>query len=98
MPLPRALILMLTVIEAGWMSLDGVRALIVGSFVTPSSGPYAGQVGPWRVFAIGLGIAPNGRLMHWAFALYGLTWLAVALAFALHRPWAWAAMLMAAVC
>ena len=94
----RGIILFLAVSEAGWMVFDGARALSVGSLMTPRSGPYAGQVGPWRLLVAPLGIAPNGRPMHWLFAGYGCAWLAVALAFAVGAPWAWHAMIAAAVC
>jgi hypothetical protein len=94
----RAIILFFAVTEAGWMAFDGARALNVGSLITPRSGPYAGQVGPWRLLVAPLGIAPNGKAMHWLFAVYGCAWLAVAFAFALREPWAWHAMIAAAVC
>lgn len=94
----RAIIFFLAVSEAGWMAFDGARALSAGSLITPRSGPYAGQVGPWRLLVAPLGIAPNGRTMHWIFATYGCAWLAVALAFALREPWAWHAMIAAAIC
>ena len=96
MTAPRAVILVFTLIEAGWMAMDGVRALFVGSFITPSTGPYAGQVGPWRHLVAPLGLNPNGTSMHWVFAVYGCAWLAIAVAFAAGRAWAWSAMVVAA--
>jgi hypothetical protein len=94
---PRLIVLLFTAIEAGWMAFDGLRALRVGSLVTPAAGPYAGQVGPWSLLVSPLGIEPNGRLMHVVFAVYGLAWLAIGVAFYLRRPWAWHAMLGAAI-
>jgi hypothetical protein len=92
----RILILVLTVIEAGWMAFDGSRALIVGQLITPSSGPHAGQVGPWQHLVRRVGINPTGTAMQIVFAVYGWAWLAVALAFAFRRPGSWTAMLVAA--
>jgi hypothetical protein len=92
----RILILLCTLVEAGWMALDGSRALIVGDFITPRSGPYAGQVGPWRHLVRRVGLDPRGTLMMGIFAVYGWGWLLVAVAFGLGAPWAWGAMLVAA--
>jgi len=88
----RALVLLFAFLEAGWLAFDGMRALRVGSFVTPQTGKYAGQVGPWRFLVVALGIEPNGRAMHWFFAVYGCIWLGMGVAFALRCSWAWAAM------
>ncbi len=46
----------LALIEGGWLAFDGGRALIVGDYVTPSSGPSAGQLGPWSKVVSALGI------------------------------------------
>jgi hypothetical protein len=40
----------LAALNGGWMTFDGARALIVGDYVTPSSGEYAGQLGPGRTW------------------------------------------------
>jgi hypothetical protein len=37
----------LAALNGGWMTFDGARAFFVGDYVTPSSGEYAGQLGPW---------------------------------------------------
>jgi hypothetical protein len=83
--------------EAGFMFVDGVRALLVGDFITPKSGPYAGQLGPWTRLVSAIGIAPRSALMKWLFVAYGAIWLAVVVAFALRVQWAWMAMLVLAV-
>ena len=74
----RALILFLASFEGLWMAFDGVRALFVGSFITPSAGPYAGEVGPWRVFFEAVNVEPNGVAVHVLFAGYGIVWLVIA--------------------
>ena len=93
----RVLILLFTLTEAGWLAFDGTRALVVGDFITPKSGPYAGQVGPWRHLVERLGVNPRGTPMKVLFAVYGWAWLLVGVAFARGASWSWGAMLVAAV-
>jgi hypothetical protein len=93
----RIVILLCCAIEAGWMAFDGTRALVVGDYITPKSGPHAGQIGPWQHVVRAVGINPRGRPMMAFFSLYGLVWLGIAVAFGLGRPWAPNAMLVAAV-
>ena len=92
----RVLVLVFAVAEAGWLAFDGTRALIVGDFITPSSGPYAGQVGPWRHLVEAVGIDSRGTTMKLVFAVYGWTWLLIAAAFARGAPRSRTAMLIAA--
>ncbi len=79
------------------MTFDGSRALVVGNFITPKSGPYAGQVGPWRHIVQRVGLDPQGTPMKLVFAVYGAAWLLVGVAFARNLPWSWTAMLVAAI-
>ncbi len=58
------------------MAFDGGRALIVGDYVTPSSGRYAGQLGPWSGLVQAVGIAPRSTLMNSIFVGNGLVYLA----------------------
>lgn len=58
----------LALFEAGWMAFDGVRALATGDYVTPSSGPYAGQLGPWSQVVSAVGIPPRSTAMKAIFA------------------------------
>jgi hypothetical protein len=93
----RIAVLVLVLIEAGWMAFDGSRALIVGEFITPKSGPGAGQLGPWRHLVEQVGLNPRGTLMKLIFAVYGLSWLALAIGFWRGASWSWSAMLIAAI-
>ena len=88
----RVLVLLLGLIEAGWMTFDGCRALLVGDYVTPTSGPYAGQIGAWSKLVGAAGIDPRGTPMKSLFAVYGLVWIVVLVNFALGARWAWSAM------
>ena len=85
------------IFEGAWMTFDGTRALIVGDYVTPSSGAHAGQLGPWSNVVSAVGIPPRSTAMKLIFVLYGLSWLIIALGLALHSPWATQAMLIAAI-
>lgn len=93
----RVVIFLCVIIEAGWMAFDGTRALIVGDYVTPSSGPRQGQLGPWSHVVSTVGLNPRGTLVKLGIAFYGIAWLLLAAAFARGAAWSWAAMLAAAL-
>ncbi len=83
-------------IVSGWFVTDGSIALISGDYVTPKSGQYAGQLGPWAKIASAVGIDPRSTTMKLIFVVYGLIWLAVIVGFILGADWSWWAMLLAA--
>jgi len=93
----RNLIIALAVIEGAWMTYDGSRALTVGDYITPQSGPHAGQLGPWHHLVSAVGVAPRSSLMKIIFVVYGVSWLIIAVGFMRSAPWAWTAMTIAAV-
>jgi hypothetical protein len=82
------LTVILVAFTAGWMVFDGTRALIVGDYVTPESGEYAGQLGTWSNVVKAIGIEPRSTLMKSIFVAYGLITLAIAVCFARGLPWA----------
>ena len=81
-------IVILVGFTAGWMLFDGSRALITGDYVTPTSGEYAGQLGPWSNLVKAVGIEPRSTLMKLIFVGYGLSALIVVVCFALGFAWA----------
>jgi hypothetical protein len=86
---PRARVLALAalvLVEAGWMAFDGAHALVTGDYVTPSSGAYAGQLGPWSAVVGAVGIEPRGTAMKTVFLAYGSLWLAATAALAGRLP------------
>jgi len=97
MRLVRIILVTLALIEGLWMTFDGTRALIVGDYVTPSTGSHAGELGPWSRVVTAVGIPPRSRAMKLIFVAYGLSWLVIALAFLLRAQWAWLGMFVAAV-
>jgi hypothetical protein len=92
----RRVVFILAFIQASWMAADGLRAFIVGDYVIPKRGEYAGQLGPWARLVSVIGIKPRSTLMKSIFVLYGVAWLAIILCFILNFPWAHWAMLLAA--
>jgi hypothetical protein len=91
------IVVVLVLLNAGYMVVDGARALITGSYITPSSGEYAGQLGPWTKLVAAVGIQPSSALMKWIFIVYGMAWLTLLIFFLKGEPWAPAAMLAAAI-
>jgi hypothetical protein len=81
MRLLRAVIVVLALGPGLFMTFDGLRALIVGDYVTPTSGPYAGQLGPWSGVVSAVGLAPRSSLMKIIFVVFGLSWLGATAAF-----------------
>ena len=57
--------------RAAYMAFDGVRALVVGSYITPRSGEHAGQLGPWARVVRAVGIPPESTGMKAAFVVLG---------------------------
>lgn len=91
------IVVVLMTINAGFMAFDGFRALIVGDYITPSSGEYAGQLGPWSKLVEAVGIKPRSTLMKVLFVGYGLITLLTLIAFILQLSWSWWAVLAMAV-
>lgn len=94
----RWVVLVLAFTEGGWMAFDGGRALIVGDYVTPKSGQYAGQLGPWSGVVSKVGIEPRSTLMKSLFLTFGSAWIVMMVLFALGKTWSWWGMLVFAIC
>ena len=73
---------------AGWMVFDGTRALIVGDYVTPQSGEFAGELGPWSNFVKAVGIEPRSLGMKLIFIAQGLATLVAVIYYILNKSWA----------
>lgn len=86
----------LVALNAGWMAFDGGRALFVGDYITPSSGEYAGQLGPWALAVRAVGLEPRSTPVKIAFVVLGLSGLILNAAFLLGAGWArWGLMVWA---
>ena len=90
-------IVILVVFTAGWMLFDGTRALILGDYVTPKSGEYAGRLGPWSNLVQAIGIEPRSTLMKFIFVVYGVVALTITICFALGFSWSGAAMIIVCI-
>lgn len=93
----RWVIVVAALAEAGFMVVDGIRALTVGDYFTPSSGEHAGELGPWASLVGWVGLDPRSPFVKWLFVVYGSIWLLVIAAFTLGHRWAWWAMAVLAV-
>lgn len=92
----RAAVAVLAAVQAGWMAFDGVRALVTGDYTTPSSGAYAGRLGPWADLLEAARLDPRSTPVKAAFVAYGLTWLGVVAGYVRGRSWGPTAMAAAA--
>jgi hypothetical protein len=90
-------ILFLVIFTSGWMLFDGLRALIAGDFVTPGTGEYAGQLGPWSRLAEAVRIDPRSTAVKLLFVLYGAAGISMAACYGLGYPWARAGLLVTAI-
>jgi hypothetical protein len=81
------IIVILVAFTSGWMLFDGTRALILGDYVTPKSGVYSGQLGPWSNLVRAIGIEPRSTFMKSIFVAYGLIALAGVVCFVARTSW-----------
>ncbi len=91
------IVVLFAFIEGGWLAYDGGHALVTGEYVTPSSGEYAGQLGPWSKLVSAVGIDPRSTLMKSIHLILGLVWVAMIVPFIFRVPWAWRGMFICAV-
>jgi len=69
------IVLGLALFQGGWLAFDGGRALIVGDYVTPGTGPRSGQLGPWSRVVSALGFEPRGTFIKFLHLFLGVSWL-----------------------
>ena len=87
MPWVRWLLVGLCAVQGAYMAFDGIRALVVGSYMTPRSGPHAGELGPWARVVRAVGIPPESMGMKAAFVVLGAGYLVAAAAWAVGAGW-----------
>ncbi len=75
------IILALAVLNAGYMTFDGGRALLKGDYIRPTSGEHAGELGPWTRIVSIVGIQPESTLMKSIFVVWGIVGLLAAFSF-----------------
>ena len=69
------------------MFADGLRALVLGDYVTPTSGEYAGRLGPWANILQSVGMEPRSTFVKSVFVVYGITSLIAVTGFATDKAW-----------
>lgn len=79
---------LLVLLQAGYMLVDGARALYLGEYFT-----IHGQLGPWALVLGKAGVEPHSTAVMVFFVLYGLAWLGVAVAFSRQVARSWGAMM-----
>jgi len=89
----KLVVLAAALLTAGWWAFDGAHALLTGDLVTPESGRFEGQYGPWSKVVSALGVNPRSTLMHAAFLILGVVWLAILTAWMFGVRGAWWAVL-----
>ncbi len=87
-------IIILAVLNFGYMAFDGGRALVKGDYIRPSSGAYAGKLGPWSKLVEKAGINPESIAMKSVFLLWGLCGIVITIAYAMGISWGWKAMMV----
>jgi hypothetical protein len=87
--------LLLIASSASWMIFDGARALVLGDYVTPQTGEYAGQLGPWTNLVEAIGMEPRSIFMKLIFVIQGLATMTIVACYILDKPWARTALLVA---
>lgn len=92
------IVIALSLLNAGYMAFDGTKALVTGDYVRPSTGEYAGQIGPWHKLVQKIGINPMSTFMKSIFVLFGVIGLAITIAYACNVSWGWQAMLIFNIC
>jgi len=83
------IVLVLALFQGGWLVFDGGRALIVGDYVTPTSGPRAGQLGPWSRIVSALGFEPRSTFVKCLHIVLGITWLVALIVFIMRPALGW---------
>jgi hypothetical protein len=87
----------LMLVNGAWMAFDGCRALVVGDYVTPTSGAYAGQLGPWASLLSAIGLEPRATPVKVAFVVLGAVTIVACVSFFLGAAWARPALMALAV-
>ena len=78
-------VLILALFQGGWLAFDGTHALVTGDYITPASGPHAGQLGLWSHAVSAVGLEPRSTLVKCIQLFLGIAWL-VALVVFIIRP------------
>ena len=87
----------LALLQGCWLVFDGGRALIVGDYVTPSTGPHAGQLGPWSRILSAIGLEPRSTMIKCLHLCLGVAWLIALIVFLVRPAAGWWVLLVCGV-
>ncbi len=93
----RIAVLILGTILGLWLTFDGLRSIVMGEYVTPKSGPYAGQLGPWAGIVRAIGLDPRSTPVKAVHVFLGLGWLVSLAGFAVRADWGRSALIACSV-
>jgi len=82
------IIILLAIMNFGFMAFDGSRALIKGDYIRPRTGAHAGQLGLWSKLVKGMGIHPESTAMKSVFLVWGLAGLLITVFYIFDASWA----------
>jgi hypothetical protein len=91
-------VIILSLLNSGFMLFDGMRAFIIGDYLRPKTGEYAGLLGPWSKVVSYIGINPLSAFMKIIFIVFGLFGLCITYSFILEYPRSWQALLIYNIC
>jgi hypothetical protein len=90
----KIIIILLSLLNAGYMAFDGGRALITGDYIRPKNGEYAGQLGPWSKLVTAIGIDPMSGVMKSIFLILGIYGIIATLYFVFNTAAGWKMLLV----
>ena len=88
------IIILLGVLNFGYMAYDGAQALNSGDYIRPTEGEHAGQLGPWAKLVATAGIDPESDTMKGIFVVWGIIGLIITTGFAANKSWGWKGLLI----
>jgi hypothetical protein len=83
------IVLALALFQGGWLTFDGGRALLAGDYVTPASGPRAGQLGQWARVVSAVGFEPRSTFIKCFHLFLGIAWLVATFVFMVRPAAGW---------
>lgn len=92
------IIVVLAVLNFGFMTIDGSRGLINGDYIRPETGEHAGQLGPWVKAVKAVGIDPESNTMKTTFLVWGILGLILSVSFAMNVIGAHKYLLVLSIC
>jgi hypothetical protein len=81
-------IVFLAIMNFGFMTFDGSRALTKGDYIRPQSGSHAGQLGLWSRLVKAIGIDPESTAMKSVFLIWGIAGLIITCCYIFDISWA----------